>query len=343
VADFYADTLDGADENTSRKIRIVAAKTGIEQRYSVLEDFSLESTDFLFFPKNKALRPLPGLNERMKVFRKEAVLLSAGAARSIPDFEKIKNDITHIITVTCTGLFAPGLDIELMQVLGLKNDIQRSSINFMGCNAAILALKQSQQICNSQEGAVVLIVCTELCTLHFQKEYTDDYILSNLLFGDGSAAAIESQKQFVSSRFKPIKLTSFHSLVIHEGYKDMAWQLSESGFIMNLTSYVSAILNKNIGKLLQEAGVKLTQIDKWAIHPGGKRILDDFSHNLGIDPSELEVSYKVLREYGNMSSATILFVLRDLMADPTRIKDEMTYAAAFGPGLSIESVFLQDV
>src|SRR6185437_7951648 len=115
---------------------------------------------------------------------------SIKAVEKIQNFHSIKKTITHIITVTCTGLFAPGLDIELIRYLGLNTNIERSSINFMGCNAAILALKNADYICKSNPNATVLIVCTELCTLHFQKKYNDDYLLSNMLFGDGCAAVL---------------------------------------------------------------------------------------------------------------------------------------------------------
>jgi alpha-pyrone synthase len=145
---FYRDTTE--DESAKRKIKILAAKSGISTRYSVLKDYGLPLEAFTFFPKNKNLLPTPTLSARMAVFRKEALKLSLKAIYNLPHFEAEKESITHLITVTCTGLFAPGLDIELMHALSLSPTTHRSSLNFLGCNAAMLALKQADAICNSQ-------------------------------------------------------------------------------------------------------------------------------------------------------------------------------------------------
>ena len=188
LSEFYSNSTD--DIGVKRKMKILTNKSGISTRYSVLKDYGETMENYTFFPKNKQLLPTPSLTQRMTIFRKEALQLSIDAIKNLPDFEENKHQITHIITVTCTGLFAPGLDIELIQHLDLQPTTHRSSINFLGCNAAIIALKQAHDICNSQENAHVLIVCTELCTLHFQNIYTDDYLLSNVLFADGSAAVL---------------------------------------------------------------------------------------------------------------------------------------------------------
>jgi predicted naringenin-chalcone synthase len=258
----------------------------------------------------------------------------------ISGFNKIKHRITNIITVTCTGLFAPGLDIELMEKLGLKPTTQRSSVNFMGCNAAVLALKQADLVCRNNKEALVLVVCTEVCTIHFQKEYSQDYILSNLLFGDGAAAMLvgpETEK--ISDTFRGAEIVSFHSLIIYEGCHDMAWQITDKGFIMNLTSYVSGLLNRNIESLLRSSGIHTEEVSGWAIHPGGKKILDDFCGVMQIEKEKLKESYGVLSSYGNMSSATILFVLKQMLESGEYLNGRI-YAAAFGPGLSIESLLL---
>src|SRR4051812_15143295 len=146
---FYTGTLAEEDTYTKRKISAVSKRSGIDQRYSVLGDFSNKQEDYTFFSRTSNLDPLPGLSERMVIFREEAIRLSLEAVLNIKDFDKVRDGITHIITVTCTGLFAPGLDIELSRGLGLKRTVQRTSINFMGCNAALLALKQADQICTS--------------------------------------------------------------------------------------------------------------------------------------------------------------------------------------------------
>ena len=341
LASFYINSTD--DPVNKRKIKIVAGKTGIENRYSVIGDFDKEPSDYVFFARNVDLLPEPGLSQRMDLYRKHATKLSVKAIEKIAGFDSIKNEITHLITVTCTGLFAPGLDVELMRELGLKNSVQRSSINFMGCNAAIIALKNADAICRSEPNAKVLIVCTELCTIHFQKRYNDDYLLSNLLFGDGAAAVIVGS-QPDGGFGHDVKINAFNSMILHNGYKDMAWQLSETGFIMNLTSYVPDLISGNIQPMLASIGVKPEDVNHWAVHPGGKRILDDFAMALEMDRCKLKASYQVLKSYGNMSSPTVLFVLKDILQNAMpEHKGDRVFAAAFGPGLSIETMQLSYV
>ena len=337
---FYSNSTN--DTDVIRKINIISAKTGIEKRYSVLKDYSLPPEDFEFYAKDASLLPEPGLSQRMEVFRKEAVSLSLNAVRKIKNFDSVKESITHIITVTCTGLFAPGLDIQLIQELKLQPTINRSSINFMGCNAATLALKQADIICKNNAESNVLIVCTELCTLHFQRNYSDDYIVSNQLFGDGCAAVLVSGNATAFQSDVCIQIESFHSLLLHNGYNDMAWQLSETGFKMNLTSYVSDLINTNIKAMLDAVGIAPETIDLWAIHPGGKKIIDDFCSALNLPVSKLAASYDVLRNYGNMSSPTVLFVLKQVIEEnPFASKGTSIFSAAFGPGISIETMQLK--
>ena len=341
LTDFYLRSAD--DLNTRRKIRIVAGKTGIEKRYSVIPDFDKNPEEYEFFNRNAALMPEPTLSERMQLYQKHATALSRKAIEQIPGFENIKKGITHLITVTCTGLFAPGLDVELMRELALNPTIQRSSVNFMGCNAAILALKNADAICKSNANAKVLVVCTELCTIHFQKRYNDDYLLSNMIFGDGAAALLVSS-QPDDHYLHSVKVDGFNSMVLHNGYSDMAWQLSETGFIMNLSSYVPDLIRENIRPMLKAVGLKPEDYRHWAVHPGGKRIVDDFAAALELDKCLLGSTYNVLKNYGNMSSPTVLFVLKEVLekAKPEHLGNRI-FAAAFGPGLSIETMQLRYV
>jgi alpha-pyrone synthase len=340
VIDFYINSMGINSESIARKIRIIASKSGIRKRHSVLKDFSLTPENFTFFPKNKFLEPVPNLSQRMQLFKENALPLSLEAINKIDGLNEIKEKITHIISVTCTGLYAPGLDIEIIESLKLKPTTNRSSINFMGCNAAILALKQADQICSSKPEAIVLIVCVELCTIHFQKKTNDDYILSNLLFADGAAAALIGGENIkISNKYKACKIVSFRSLIINEGKNDMAWQISETGFIMNLTSYISPLLNSHLPKLLEEMIIKKNDDIVWAIHPGGKKIIDDFCKSLSLPPERLKYSYETLEEFGNMSSSTILFVLKLILENEIGKKDIFT--AAFGPGLSVETAVMQ--
>ena len=342
VADFYSRST--SDETLKRKIRIIAKKSGIRSRYSVIEDFSLQPDHFTFFASNSALLPEPTLTARMQVFKKNALKMAVEAVGKIKNFEALKPTITHLITVTCTGLFAPGLDIELIRELGLSPRTNRSSVNFMGCNAAILALKQADALCKANTNANVLVVCVELCTIHFQKQYTDDYLLSNTLFGDGAAAVLVGSTPTDDPLYERLAIKSFDSLILHSGHDQMAWQLSETGFMMSLSSYVSALIKENIGIMLADLSVNSATVTHWAVHPGGKKILDDFAHALHLTPQRLAASYDVLAKYGNMSSPTVLFVLKAVVENNAHAAaGDTILAAAFGPGLSIETAQLQYV
>lgn len=341
LAQFYSNTT--SNSSIKRKIDIVSSKSGISYRNSVLNDFIKEYTEYEFFSQTKDLLPEPSLTKRMAIFRKQATELSLSAINCLSNFEEQKPQITHLITVTCTGLFAPGLDIELIRSLSLNPTIDRSSVNFMGCNAALLALKQADTICNYDKDALVLIVCTELCTIHFQKKYNDDYLLSNLLFADGSAAVIVSGKPDETKALN-LRMNDFHSTILHNGYEDMAWQLSEIGFIMNLTSYIPNLIKENIQEMLNGIRVEAANFKYWAVHPGGKKIIDVFVDALGLQQDNLEESYNVLRQYGNMSSPTVLFVLKAILEKASLAdKHENIFMVAFGPGVSIESLQLQYV
>jgi len=342
ITSFYGNSTN--DLSIRRKIKTIASKAEIDTRYSVLSDFSSTPEFFTFFSKNHSIDPEPTLTQRMSCFRAEALKLSLKAIKKIKDLESTKNSISHIITVTCTGLFTPGLDVEIIKELDLSPFTKRSSVNFMGCNAAILALNSANSICNSMPNSKVLVVCVELCTIHFQKNYSDDYILSTALFGDGCAAVMVESNSSNDSFYNGLQIKSFNSLLIHKGYQEMAWQITEKGFIMNLTSYVSEMINGSMKEFLNGISLDKNSIDYWAIHPGGKRILDDFSETLDIDKAELHQSYDVLKRYGNMSSATVLFVLKQVIESNEHAKKgETIFSAAFGPGLSIETVQLQYV
>ena len=342
LIEFYKNSTD--DETIKRKISVIGSKAAINTRYSVIKDFSKPPCEFEFFPKNNYLEPEPNINQRMKLFKQHACELSVQAIKKIKNFDLIKNTITHLITVTCTGLSAPGLDIEIIRELQLSQTIQRSSINFMGCNAAILALKNADAICRSTNGASVLIVCTELSTIHFQKNYNDDYLLSSALFGDGSAAMLVNFFRPKSPYYPAIEIKSFHSTLLHSGHNEMAWHISDKGFIINLTSYVSQLINGSIKEMLESISINPNEIDYWAVHPGGKKIVDDFRDALNLTEENLRESYNVLSNYGNMSSPTVLFVLKEIIEkNQTHKIGEKIFTAAFGPGLSIETMLLQYV
>jgi predicted naringenin-chalcone synthase len=332
----FMQTVYAVNEADKRKMRFIYQQSGISQRYSVIGDYSRPIQDWKFYPHTENLEPFPSLEQRMAVYNKHAPQLSVDAIRDCLSNLDDHTHITHLITVSCTGMSAPGLDLQVMELIELEKDISRTSVNFMGCYAAIHALKMADAICRADGGSVVLIVCTELCTLHFQREGTTDNITSSLLFGDGSAAALVTGDNYEADG---LHIDGFHSQVIPKGKRDMAWELSSTGFLMTLSGYIPALLEEDFGSIVDRAITKekisRAEISHWCIHPGGKKILEAIHKSLGFSDGQLDASYKILKDFGNLSSATVLFVLKEMMQQKKEIKK--LFAAAFGPGLTVET------
>jgi predicted naringenin-chalcone synthase len=323
-------------EMEQRKLRFLYHQSGIGQRYSVVPDYSRAVHEWKFYPHSENLEPFPSLEQRMALFNKQAPLLSVDAIRDCLNGVAHDHEITHLITVSCTGLSAPGLDLQVLELLDLSKSIMRTSVNFMGCYAAIHALKLADAFCKADDGANVLIVCTELCTLHFQRETTMDSIASSLLFGDGAAAVLVTAEE---SPLPGLHIENFYSEIIPKGKRDMAWELSSTGFLMTLSGYVPDLIEEDfsavVDRSLAQCRRSISDVSDWCIHPGGKRILEAIQKSIGITPEQLAPSYGVLRQHGNMSSATILFVLKKLMQD--KASGRTVFGAAFGPGLTVET------
>jgi len=332
----FMQTVYAPTEADKRKLRFLYQQSGIQQRYSVIGDYSRTVEDWKFYPQTENLEPFPSLEERMTVINKQAPLLSVDAIRDCFDHIHDPKKITHLITVSCTGMSAPGLDLQILELMDLEKNMFRTSVNFMGCYAAIHALKIADAVCKAERKAQVLIVCTELCTLHFQREATPDNITSSLLFGDGSAAILVSADE---NEYEGLHIDHFYSEVIPKGKRDMAWELSSSGFLMTLSGYVPDLIEEDFEKIVERVLEKETiskeEISHWCIHPGGKRILEAIHKSLGCTAYQLSASYKVLSEFGNLSSASVLFVLKEMLREKKEIKK--LFAAAFGPGLTVET------
>lgn len=326
-------------ETDKRKLRFLYRQGGIDTRYSVLPDYSLPTNEWQFFSPSESLEPFPCLEKRMECYQQNAAALSIKAIEQCRQQVEGIN-ITHLITVSCTGMSAPGLDLEIMEQLDLPPTTWRSSVNFMGCYAAIHALKLADAFCKADRNANVLIVCTELCTLHFQKEFTPDNITSSLLFADGAAAVLVSGDEERNG----LVIDSFYSTVLHKGKKDMSWALSSKGFLMTLSGYVADLIEEDFDKLVQDAlavnGLNKSDISHWCVHPGGKKILESIHKSLGFTNGQLQHSYDTLRNYGNMSSPTVLFVLKNIMDTLNHQQSNRIFGAAFGPGLTMETFTL---
>lgn len=327
------------DQAEAEKLQALYRASGISNRYSVIKDYQRKD-QFQFYPNNDNLDPFPSTELRNKLYGKKALDLSLAAIRQcLPDDFNVQR-ISHLITVSCTGLYAPGLDIEITYALGLSHSVERTGINFMGCYAAFNALKVANAICVNNASARVLIVCTELCSLHFQKEKTDDNLLANALFGDGSAAVLVEPASLTT---KGLELQSFACDLLPGGIEDMAWKVGNFGFEMKLSAYVPNVIQSGIDTLLERLKTTSTNnFDHYAIHPGGKKILAVVEEKLGINKSQNNAAHHVLREYGNMSSPTILFVLKRLMSGfSVDNNEDQIFALAFGPGLTLESIIFR--
>jgi predicted naringenin-chalcone synthase len=315
--------------------------TGIQYRHSVLPDFFPTETPVLYHSADKQQ---PDTVERNNFYLRNAPLLASEACQKVLNSYPASN-ITHLITVSCTGIGAPGPDIALIELLGLPKEVHRLAINFMGCYAAITALKQAEAIVSANPDASVLIASVELCSLHFQRTTSPDLLMANALFADGAAAVI------VRGNADPMRPTfliqDFFCDLLPDGASDMSWMPGHFGFDMRLSSYIPDLLRGGVHALTHRVRSAFNTANQedvhYAIHPGGRRILQVLEEVLGTQKQHLEHSYHILREYGNMSSPTVLFVLQRLSQ---ALEQKASYRApvvsfAFGPGLTVESMLLE--
>lgn len=335
------------DDTAARKLKILFHQSGINTRYSVIPDFGESKPEHSLFNNDQTQ---PDIEKRLNVFKEHAASLAIAAIQNL--CIKLNTSVaalgpTHLITVTCTGLYAPGIDTEIIEQLNLPSDIFHTSVNFMGCNAAFHALKVGDMIARTEENAKVLIVCVELCTLHFQPKDNNDNLLSNTIFGDGAAAVIIlSDAAAKQENHGGMAINGFYSLLLGHGKDLMAWNITPVNFEMVLDVRVPEFIGNEADNIVLKACKKLnitaSAIDKWAVHPGGKKILDTVKKQLQLSETDLQYSYKVLAEYGNMSSPTILFVLNEIM-QAAHMPGETIFSIGFGPGLSIETAVFTHV
>jgi len=314
----------------------VYASSGITKRHSVLSDYTQNSPEgFGFYPANWALEPFPTTAARMGLYEKWSVDLAEAACRkALIESGAAPAEVTHLVFTTCTGLFAPGPDILLLGRLGLSPRVQRAVLGFMGCYAGFNGLRMAGQILAAEPEAVVLQVCVELCTLHFQKTALPDFIVANSLFGDGAAAAVYARPGRFDKGLGDLRAT--HSRVANDTLDHMSWRIGPTGFEMRLDREVPAKLRAAapgfVAELLGKAGCAPDR-SAWAIHPGGRKIVDEVQGALGLTDDQVRSSREVLSACGNMSSATILFVLdRELRRETAGV----VTALGFGPGLTME-------
>ncbi len=314
----YAREVLG-DTREGRSFDRLVSRSQIDHRYAVVP-----------FDYYAAAHPETAL--RMRAYEERALAL---AERAIADLGV--DDIartTHLIVTSCTGFYAPGIDVQLIERFGLNAGIERTIVGFMGCYAAVSALKLSRHIVRSDPGARVLIVNIEICSLHLQRPTDVAHALGLSIFGDGCAATL------VTSEPSGLALDAFASRLIPESADEITWRIGALGFEMHLSldvpRKISEAFSRDPAALL--GGAAASDIDVWAVHPGGRAVLDAVGESLALDAEALDESRRVLRAFGNMSSATISFVLARILRRAPELRDANCCGLAFGPGMVCETM-----
>lgn len=338
--------------------RIIGASfngSGIDTRHTIIRELSpaAGTDDKMFFDRETGRLQSPGTAARNDLYTREASRLFVEVARSALDADPdiVAADVTHVITASCTGFHAPGPEYEIVRGLGLSDSVQRYHLGFMGCYASLPALRAASQFCAADPTAVVLVVSVELCTVHLRSSEDPDLIVANSLFADGAAAGIVTARD-LATPVPAVRLDGFHTAIAAEGEKDMAWTIGDHGFEMILSTKVPQIIGETIigairplyareGELAAafDEGRVGERVEHWAIHPGGRSILDRVQERLNLSDDQLFPARETLRENGNMSSATVLFVIKRILDDGARDGSRVA-AMAFGPGLTAESALM---
>lgn len=310
-----------------KKINEIIPNLGISYRYSVLEHLLANpknSTEEAFYQFDH----LPSTAERMQLYKTHALTLVTQVLEKLFLTQSPK-DITHLLISSCTGFYSPGIDIEITEKFHLDPGVERTIVGFMGCHAAINTLKLAKHISQANDNAKILMVNIELSTLHFQNKFDINQLISNLIFADGCAAAIISREPY------GIQLESFSSTVIPGSMECMTWDIADEGYAIYLDKSIPSFIKKHL-PIFVDPIINTKEIKYWSIHPGGRGILDLIQKTLVLTDMEMSHSRKILRNYGNMSSATIMFILKEIMENET--EKGLGLACAFGPGLSIEAL-----
>lgn len=329
------------------------ANSGIETRYSCLPDESYPPAESAFSP-GRPLAEIATTAERLVIYERESVAVGTEAARQALDdfaaasgaaFDDVAQSVTHLIVVSCTGFFAPGLDQLIVRGLQLSPTVERTLIGFMGCSAAFNALRAANHIVRSRPDARVLVVCVELCSLHIQPGVERENLIAASLFADGAAACLVGAPpaQHTGDFFR---IDAFYTAVQPDTQSDMVWQIGNHGFVLRLSPQVP----EHLAVVAPTSLRRLFEMDEhpafWAIHPGGRAIVDRLQAIFALCPDDVAPSRNVLRRYGNMSSPTILFVLREMrerLRQRVHEQPAAGVAMAFGPGLVIEMARLSYV
>jgi predicted naringenin-chalcone synthase len=340
-----AERVSAASGSRAALLRRIQRRTQVRQRGSVLAPHNaaqLPASERLPFYGSQS----PTTAARMAAFVRHAAPLALAAVRAALAEAAIEaHRITHLITVSCTGFQAPGVDLELISELGLDAGVQRTHVGFMGCHGALNGLRVAQAFVEADAEAVVLLCSVELCSLHLYYGWDPEKVVANALFADGAAALVATARPAKTSpALSPgpgFTLLASGSTVIPHTAELMHWRIGDHGFEMGLSprvpEAVAGQLRPWLERWLHPRGLQLADIASWAMHPGGPRILQACAAALQLEPQQLAVSQAVLQEHGNMSSATVLFILDRLRRASA---PGPCLALAFGPGLCAEVALL---
>ncbi len=347
VPDYCLDQADTAQRLTqalsgnpdsARWARRMFKQCGVETRYTC-EPNLLESAEHCRYFSQESNGLVPTTAERMETYKRESVSLGLKAAKkALMDGQVDPSAVTHLITVSCTGQFLPGIDTKLVQKLGLKATVNRIPLNFLGCAAGLKAICLAKELTANNPMAKVLIVSVELCTLHIQPSSTREALFGASFFGDGASACI------VGCTTSPdhvgiYQLGDDHSILLSGCAEEMVWEVGNYGFDLFLSTNIPKLISRFVPEQVERL-IRGSKPELWAIHPGGKGIIDALAEVYELTEKQTKPSRSVLRNYGNMSSATILFVLDAMRQELESCKKEETsgIALAFGPGLTCEMI-----
>lgn len=335
-----ARKMAGPDVRTSTWLGPVYANSGANRRYQViggavvrdiLDGTTHSGSPFVPTAANDGVGPTTA--ERMALYTEEAPKLAMRAsAEALKESGFDPASITHLVTVSCTGFAAPGVDFALVSELGLAPTVQRTHVGFMGCHGALNGLRVANAFATADPAARVLLCAVELCSLHYYYGSAADKLIANAIFADGAAAVVGTNEG------TGFRLAASGSCLIPHSAEDMAWTVGDRGFEMTLSRRVPALIARHLRPWLEvwlrDNGLSLADVGSWAIHPGGPKIVSAAQEALELPDAALAASRGVFADYGNMSSATVLFILNRLRAEGA---PRPCVALGFGPGLVAEA------
>lgn len=339
AAEMHADFCR-IDEDRTRTLRVLYRRARVKRRHSAILDASdgpIEARQSFYPPARDEHDPGPPTRRRMEKYESVAPGLAVEASRRAMDAAGTRPaQVTHLVTVSCTGFIAPGLDTRVVQALGLPADTRRTHVGFMGCQGAMNGLRVARSFAESDPGAVVVVCAVELCSLHFAYGWDPEMLVPNALFADGAGAVVglgEGRR-----REDEWRMLGSGTFLFDDTAEDMTWRIGDHGFRMTLSARIPDLIEEGVGEWLEawlgEHGLGIDDVASWAVHPGGPRILGAVEKAIGLGRERTQISRDVLADHGNMSSATILFILDRLIASRA---PRPCVALAFGPGLVAEA------